>query len=103
MCEMKMLALIFGTTLQNVSRGINKNLPLLVEMLRNNPDAKVEWPEAATLYSHCEKKYPDLQQYNCWGAIDGSKIQIQRSNNAIVQGLVTNGYSHLLCGKCISH
>lgn len=100
MCEMKMLALIFGVTVQNVSRCINKNLPLLVKILCNHPDAKVEWPtpeEGAMLASRCARKYPDLQQYNCWGAIDGSKIQVQRSNDASVQEAYYNGYIHTCC------
>ena len=51
----------------------------MVECLHLSEDSQVSWPtheERNRLAELVKKKYPDLERYGVWGAIDGCKVRI---------------------------
>ena len=96
-CEIKYMSLIFGICRQRISREINADMSILVEALQNHPDAAVAWPtadEMDKLIARTNHKYPMLDRYNVWGAVDGCKIAIQTSTDSDLQAAYYNGWLH---------
>jgi hypothetical protein len=63
--------------------------------LRNNERSRPSMPtdnEIAGFVSAISTKYPALT--NCWGAIDGLKLWLQRSGNNKIQNLFFNSWTH---------
>ena len=96
-CEMKYLGLLFGISRHRISRAINRDINTLVEALKDHPDARVSWPtdeEMADLIERTNRKYPMLERYNVWGAIDGCKVAIETSKDPNLQAAYYNGWLH---------
>ena len=82
---------------QGTSQAINRDINILVESLKDDPDACISWPtdkEMAGLIARTNHKYPMLDRYNVWGAVDGCKIAIQTSKDSDVQAAYYNGWLH---------
>jgi DDE superfamily endonuclease len=64
-------------------------------MLRSDPLAIVSMPTAhkiESFVSAVSAKYPALT--NCWGAMDGLKIWLEKAGNSQVQNMFFNGWTH---------
>ena len=82
---------------QGTSQAINRDINILVESLKDDPDACISWPtdkEMAGLIARTNHKYPMLDMYNVWGAVDGCKIAIQTSKDSDGQAAYYNGWLH---------
>jgi hypothetical protein len=67
----------------------------VIQILRNNEHSRPSMPrdnKIAGFICATSTKYPALT--NCWGAIDGLKLQLQRSGNNKIQNLFFNGWTH---------
>jgi hypothetical protein len=64
-------------------------------MLRSDPLAIVSMPTADKIESFViavSAKYPALT--NCWGAMDGWKVWLEKAGNSQVQNIFFNGWTH---------
>jgi DDE superfamily endonuclease len=89
------LQIIFGITAGILSLWLRFGRRLLLKMLRSDPLASVSMPTAEEIdgfVSAVTAKYPALT--NCWGAMDGLKIRLERAGNSRVQNIFFNGWTH---------
>ena len=89
------LQLIFGFTPGRLSLWLRFGCRMLLRVLSAEPLAIPTMPtdEEVDDFVHCiTEKYPALT--NCWGAMDGLKIRLQKSGNTQVQNLFYNGWTH---------
>jgi DDE superfamily endonuclease len=89
------LQLIFGFTPGRLSLWLRFGIQMLLRILSGDPLAIPTMPsndELDDFVSSITAKYPALT--NCWGAMDGLKIRLQKSGNAQVQNLFYNGWTH---------
>jgi DDE superfamily endonuclease len=89
------LQVIFGLTPGNLSLWLRFARRLLVKILRQDPMAKVCIPtddEIADFEAAITAKYPALT--NCWGAMDGLKIRLEKPGEERVQNVFYNGWTH---------
>jgi DDE superfamily endonuclease len=93
------LQLIFGLTASVLSIWIRFGRRLLVQILKNHPDARVEMPNEAEIVSFqkvINDKYQSLT--NVWGAMDGLKLLLQQAGKQEgrpdVQNYFYNGWTH---------
>ena len=93
--SLAVLQIIFGITAGRLSLWLRFGRRLLLKMLRSDPLAIVSMPTAPEIESFVSAvtaKYPALT--NCWGAMDGLKIRLERAGNPRVQNLFFNGWTH---------
>ncbi len=89
------LQVIFGLTPGQLSLWLRFSRRLVVKVLRDDPHAKVMIPsdmEIRSFEAAIVAKYPALT--NCWGAMDGLKLRLQRAGDQRVQNMFFNGWTH---------
>jgi hypothetical protein len=89
------LQIIFGMTAGCLSLWLRFGRRLLIQILCNNERSCPLMPtdnEIAGFVSAISTKYP--ARTNCWGAIDGLKLRLQRSGNNKIQNLFFNSWMH---------
>jgi hypothetical protein len=89
------LQLIFGVTATALSVWLRFARRLIVKVLRYHPSAIVVLPtdgEVQNFTNAIQQKYPSLR--NCWGAMDGLKLLLQKSGNDEQQNNFYNGWTH---------
>ena len=89
------LQLIFGLTAGPLSLWMRFGRRLLLTTLREDPNGAIAMPDddEIDLYiAVINEKYPAL--HNCWGAMDGLKLHLQRSENHQTQNIFFNGWTH---------
>jgi len=89
------LQIIFGLTPGQLSLWLRFSRRLVVKVLWNDPLAKVTVPndvEIREFEAAIASKYPALT--NCWGAMDGLKLRLERAGNQRVQNMFYNGWTH---------
>ena len=70
---------------------------ILLSVLQNHPLAAVTTPteiEITEYMAAVAKKFPVLEQHKVWGAADGLKLPLERSNKWAVQNRFYNGWTH---------
>jgi DDE superfamily endonuclease len=93
--SLAVLQIIFGVSASSLSLWLRFGRRMLIKALRDNTHAVVAMPtqeELASFVGAVTAKYPALT--NCWGAMDGLKIRLERSGNPQVQNLFYNGWTH---------
>jgi hypothetical protein len=93
--SLAVLQIIFGITAGRLSLWLRFGRRLLLKMLRSDPLAIVSMPtadEIESFVSAISAKYPALT--NCWGAMDGLKIRLEKAGNPNVQNVFFNGWTH---------
>jgi hypothetical protein len=89
------LQIIFGLTHGSLSVWLRFSRRMIVKVLLTHEDAVVRLPTAdeATLFATMiNQKYPLIT--NCWGAMDGLKLTLQRAGNETQQNNFYNGWTH---------
>ena len=89
------LQIIFGLTASRLSLWLRFGRRMLLKVLSEEPLAQPCMPtddEVADFVGCITAKYPALT--NCWGAMDGLKIRLERGGNSQVQSLFFNGWTH---------
>ena len=89
------LQIIFGLTHGSLSVWLRFSRRMIVKILLTHEDAVVRLPTAdeATLFATMiNQKYPLIK--NCWGAMDGLKLTLQRAGNETQQNNFYNGWTH---------
>jgi DDE superfamily endonuclease len=93
--SMAVLQMIFGVTASSLSMWLRFGRRMLLLAIRTHPHAVVCLPTEDELQSFVDAvalKYPAL--VNCWGAMDGLKIRLEKAGNPRVQNLFYNGWTH---------
>lgn len=93
--SLSVLQIIFGLTASRLSHWLRFGRRMLLKVLSEDPLAIPTMPtddEVDDFVSCITEKYPALT--NCWGAMDGLKIRLERAGNAQVQNLFFNGWTH---------
>jgi hypothetical protein len=68
---------------------------LLLYVLLNDEHARPSMPtdeEIAVFVNSISSKYPALR--NCWGAVDGLKLRLEKSGDNKMQNIFLNGWTH---------
>jgi hypothetical protein len=89
------LQVIFGLTPGQLSLWLRFSRRLLVKVLKDDPLAKVTIPtdlEIRDFEVAIASKYPALT--NCWGAMDGLKLRLERAGDQRIQNMFYNGWTH---------
>ena len=93
------LQMIFGMTATLLSIWVRFGRRILVKVLKDHPEARVEMPNAAEIESFqkaINDKYPSLT--NVWGSMDGLKLYLQQAGRkdgrGDVQNYFYNGWTH---------
>lgn len=93
--SLAVLQLIFGMTASHISLWMRFGRRMLIQVLRDEPLARVSMPtdqEVDEFVAAISEKYPALT--NCWGAVDGLKLRLERSGDPTVQNIFFNGWTH---------
>jgi DDE superfamily endonuclease len=93
------LQMIFGMTATLLSIWLRFGRRILVKVLQDQPEARVEMPNGAEIESFqkaINDKYPSLT--NVWGSMDGLKLYLQQAGRkdgrGDVQNYFYNGWTH---------
>ncbi len=93
--SLNVLQLIFGLTYTNLSEYLRFGIRLIVDTFRDNPLARVSIPsveEIETFKAAFAMWHPLLN--DCWAMMDGLKLYLQQSANAIIQERYYNRWMH---------
>ena len=93
--SLAVLQLIFGFTAGHLSLWMRFGRRLLLRVLREDRNGAVVMPdddEIDNFIGAIREKYPAL--HNCWGAMDGLKLRVERSGNYQIQNMFFNGWQH---------
>ena len=93
--SLAVLQLIFGFTAGHLSLWMRFGRRLLLRVLREDRNGAVVMPdddEIDNFIGAIKEKYPAL--HNCWGAMDGLKLRVERSGNYQIQNMFFNGWQH---------
>jgi hypothetical protein len=93
--SLAVLQLIFGFTAGHLSLWMRFGRRLLLRVLREDRNGAVVMPdndEIDTFIAAIRAKYPAL--HNCWGAMDGLKLRVERSGHHQIQNIFFNGWQH---------
>ncbi len=80
------LELIFGMFVSNLQMYLKFGQKIIVQILKHHPAAKIQFttPEEVSEFTAAvNSKQPVLT--NVWAAIDGAKLILQQSGNALIQ------------------
>ena len=83
---MNVLQLVFGLTYSNLSVYLRFGIRLIVEILSNDPLARVAIPSAVKIESFkaaFAERHPILN--NCWATMDGLKLYLQQAGQGEIQ------------------
>ena len=89
------LQLIFGLTASSLSLWLRFSRRVLVKVLHDDVEGQVVFPcddEIAAFQAAISAKYPRLK--DCWGAMDGLKLLLERCGDDIIQNNFYNGWTH---------
>jgi hypothetical protein len=89
------LQIIFGMTRTALSIWLRFARRIIVKVLQKHPLAMVKLPSDAEIQQFIDsvkQKYSDLD--NCWGAMDGLKLLLEKSGNNKQQNNFYNGWTH---------
>jgi hypothetical protein len=92
---LNVLQLVFGLTYTNLSVYLGFGIRLFVETFRHDPLASVRVPSAETIEMFKDAfavRRPLLN--DCWATMDGVKLYLQQSGNAVIQEQYYNGWMH---------
>jgi hypothetical protein len=92
--SLNVLQLVFGLNYSNLSMYLRFCVRLFIKMFRDNPFAWVSNPSAEEIESFKEAfaaQHPLLP--DCWATMDGLKLYLQQSGNAIIQEHYYNGWT----------
>jgi hypothetical protein len=93
--SMAVLEILFGITSGHLSLGLRFGQQLLFKVLRADQHAIVSMPseeEVDDFIGAINMKYPALT--NCWGAMDGLKVRLEKAGNSQIQNIFFNGWTH---------
>jgi hypothetical protein len=82
-------------TYTNLSEYLRFGIRLFVETFRHDPLASVRVPSAETIEMFKDAfavRHPLLN--DCWAMMDGLKLYLQKSGNAVIQERYYNGWTH---------
>ena len=91
----KYLGLIHNLTTRRIDDIVARSEPLMFAVLRNFPDAVIEWPsfkEQRASASRIESKYPLVPRR--FGFVDGKNLSVLQSGNVEKQNSQYNGWLH---------
>lgn len=87
---------IFALIPTTISRYINFSISILLETLRNMPEAQVTWPiqhkEYQDLSALIQARHPLL--HGAFGFIDGLNLAVQVSDDGEIENATYNGWLH---------
>ena len=92
---LNVLQLVFGLTYTNLLVYLRFGIRLFVETFRHDPLASVSIPSAETIETFQDAfavRHPLLN--DCWATMDGLKLYLQQSGNAVIQERYYNGWTH---------
>jgi hypothetical protein len=93
--SLAVLQIIFGLTAGHLSLWMRFGRRLLLRVLQEDPNGAVVMPdhdEIDRFVLSINEKYPAL--YNCWGAMDGLKLCVEKAGDYQIQNLFFNGWQH---------
>jgi DDE superfamily endonuclease len=93
--SLAVLQLIFGLTAGHLSLWMRFGRRLLLRVLREDRNGAVVMPDVDEIdrfMNAINVKYPAL--HNCWGAMDGLKLRVERSGDYRIQNMFFNGWQH---------
>lgn len=82
-----------------ISIWIRFSRRVVIKILKDHPDARVEFPDdetLATITAAITDKYPELEELGetVWAAMDGLKTLIQSSGDDLTQNKFHNGWKN---------
>ena len=89
------LQMIFGMTGSSVSAYLMFGRRIIIDRLQHNEDANIKIPTNAKIKEYQEAvsiRHPKLP--NVWCTMDGLKLTLNQSTNAVVQNYFYNGWTH---------
>jgi len=89
------LQLIFGMTYSNLDDYLLYGKRIIVKVLRNDPRASVQVPSSEKIAEYKEmvsNRHPYLT--DVWCTMDGLKLTLQQSGDAVIQERYYNGWTH---------
>jgi len=98
------IAMAFGLTSTPLYLWVKFSRKCLLFALQDEPSARVLPPskdEVDQMAEAVTNKYPILEDYKVWGAIDGLKIGLQQSGDWFVQNMYYNGWKGSTFVNCV--
>ena len=86
---------IFGLIPSTVTRYLSFSLRILLEVLRETPAARIEWPRGETFNQfthHITERHDQL--LGAFGFIDGLKLPVEESADQDIENAMYNGWLH---------
>jgi hypothetical protein len=93
--SLAILQLIFGLTAGHLSLWMRFGRRLFLRVLQEEQNGAVEMPDDNKIDSFVlsiNEKYPLL--CNCWGAMDGLKLRVEKAGDCQIQNMFFNGWQH---------
>ena len=95
--SMAVLQMIFGLTMTNLSTYLRFGRRIVIEVLKNDPDATIRLPTENEMQQYTQAiagKHPSLGAQKVWCTIDGLKLMLQQAPNSTIQEQFYNGWMH---------
>jgi hypothetical protein len=89
--------MIFGLTMTNLSTYLRFGRRIVIEVLKNDPDATIRLPTENEMQQYTQAiagKHPSLGAQKVWCTIDGLKLMLQQAPNSTIQEQFYNGWTH---------
>ena len=93
--SMMALQMIFGMTYSNLDDYLLYGKRVIVKVLGNNSQARVRVPSSDKIAEYKEmvrSRHPNLT--DVWCTMDGLKLTLQQSGDALIQERYYNGWTH---------
>lgn len=86
---------IFALIPSTVSRYLHHTLPLLLQILRRTPEARIAWPKTLAQYEAYNALIMErhLRLHGAFASIDGLKLLIQESADQDIENASYNGWT----------
>jgi hypothetical protein len=95
--SMAVLQMIFGLTMTNLSTYLRFGRRIVIEVLKNDPDATIRLPADIEMQQYIDAiagKHPSLGAHKVWCTVDGLKLMLQQAPNSMIQEQFYNGWTH---------
>jgi len=95
--SMAVLQMIFGLTMTNLSTYLRFGRRIVIEVLKNDPDATIRLPADNEMQQYIDAiagKHPSLGAHKVWCTVDGVKLMLQQAPNSMIQEQFYNGWTH---------